>query len=191
LSGSSLALRLSFKFEPFDSELFKSEASFSRGCLISFVFSVTLLLAELMPLTNDLWRLDSVCRLIATGRGLARRLTAALREYRMSETEFRLLWLLRSKLADSDRASVEQSALATQLGSSPAQISAIVERLRSQKIIASDTDANDRRRRLWQLTPSGREQFEEIIAAVGLLSRGWTFPESIDDDPRSLQEDAA
>ena len=153
--------------------------------------SIALALNSSMPFFDDIQRIDRVCRCIATGRALARQLAAALRKHDYGETEFRLLWLLRERSDISAAASTEQSALAEQLGISPAQVSAIVEKLRTQRAITPVTDRKDRRRQLWQLTASGREGFEAIVAAVGPLTRGWVFPESIDGHSRSHREDAA
>jgi len=138
-----------------------------------------------MSFPDDNQRLDAICRQIAVGRNLARQLATAVREYELSETEFRLLWML-CELSTS----IEQSMLATILGTSPAQVSAIVEKLRTQKMIASITDSNDRRRQLWRLTSSGKQRFESIIAAVGLLSRDWALRSS-ETSLRSHGEDAA
>jgi len=144
-----------------------------------------------MSFPDDNRRLDTACRFIATCRTLARSLTAALRDYDFSETEFRLLWLVRERMADSEDASIEQSALADQSGISPAQVSAIVEKLRIQQVLTPVTDNNDRRRQLWQLTPSGRERLEPIVTTVGLQSRGWVFSDLIDARIASQREDAA
>jgi DNA-binding MarR family transcriptional regulator len=144
-----------------------------------------------MSFPDDNQRLESACRLIATGRNIARQLAAAVREFQLSETEFRLLWLLRERSSDSDDASTEQSTLAQHLGISPAQVSAIVEKLRTRQMVVSAADANDRRRQVWKLTSSGCKRFESICVTVRLISRGWILPEPTDVRLRSQREDAA
>jgi len=109
-------------------------------------------------------QIDAGCRLIAAGRQMARDLAAMVRGSGVSEAEFRLLWLLRSKSASEPCQSRDQKQLAERLGLSPAQVSALVERLRAEdKIVASPTPG-DRRRQVWQLTPTG-------VALVSELSR--------------------
>jgi len=140
-----------------------------------------------MPFPDNHSSLDTLCRRIADGRRLARRLALALREHELGEAEFRLLWLL----LKTERASLEQSLLVEELGLSPAQVSALVERLRSQKMIAPVVASKDRRRKLWQLTASGRKNFAAIIATVERTSREGTTSESIASSSRSPREDAA
>jgi len=115
-----------------------------------------------MPFPNNYLPLGTICRRVAEGRRLARQLALVVREHAMNETEFRLLWLLR----ETEGEILEQSTLVEELGISPAQVSALVEKLRSQQILDSGTDRNDRRRKLWQLTASSRENFEAVIASV-------------------------
>lgn len=149
------------------------------GAMLSFPS----MLSGKMPISDKHLHLDKTCRRIADGRRLARLLASEVREYAMSEAEFRLLWLLR----ETAQASLEQSELVKGLGISSAQVSALVEKLRAQQIIAPDTDEKDRRRKLWQLTASGREWFESVIETVELH----VFPAAIDISSRSFREDAA
>lgn len=136
-----------------------------------------------MPAPDDQRQLDTICHRIADGRRLARLLADVLRQYHMSEAEFRLLWLLR----DAEQASLEQSALVGGLGISPAQVSTLVEKLRLQQILAPVTSEKDRRRKLWQFTASGQESFEAVITKV----TSCVFPGANEIGSRSQRKDAA
>jgi len=120
-------------------------------------------------------RLEAMCRSIAAGRTLARQLAVALRDYQLSEAEFRLLWLL----SEVTERGTEQNVLAKRLGLSPAQVSATVEKLRGQQVIALVVDPADRRRKLWQLTPSGSKRLQPILAALELAACNWVSPPSL------------
>jgi len=143
-----------------------------------------------MTTVDEYGRLDTACLIIATGRSLARQLTVALGEHQLSEAEFRLLWRLYAYSADVHQRTFEQSALAEPLGISPAQVSAIVEKLRRQEFISSVAHASDRRRRLWRLTAEGRLRFEWICKRVGRLSSSWRFFE-LDQAIPSLEKGEA
>lgn len=140
-----------------------------------------------MSLFDNPLHFDAICRRIADGRRLARLLAAALFDYSLSEAGFRLLWLLR----ETGQSSLEQSTLVERLGISPAQVSALVEKLRSQQIIALVADGNDRRRKHWQLTASGREFLESVCKSVGLIFRDWSGSKTSDADVHASREDAA
>ena len=139
-----------------------------------------------MSADENLRHLDTICRHIATGRGLARRLGVAVREFQLSEAEFRSLWLLHEQVKLAKQTGLTQNSLAHHLGISPAQVSAIVEKLRSRQFINTIADDHDRRRQRLRLTSLGSKQFESVVAAVSLLSRAWPLPNS-----PSPREDAA
>jgi DNA-binding MarR family transcriptional regulator len=109
--------------------------------------------------------LDTICQQIALGRQMAQRLAKALRGRTLLEVEFRLLWQLSRQAATR----TEQRRLAQQLGVSPAQVSAVVDKLRRQQLIESIADHTDRRRQHWQLTRAGYQQFRAIVAEVETL----------------------
>ncbi len=125
-----------------------------------------------MSLFNEADGLDVVCRHITIGRTLAHQLASALREYSISEAEFRVLWQLRVAELNREPAP-QQSSLSTRLRISPAQVSAIVEKLRTQGIITASESSRDRRRRQWQLAPAGRQRFDAIYEVLNELSREW------------------
>jgi DNA-binding MarR family transcriptional regulator len=89
------------------------------------------------------------------------------KRFGLSEAEFQLLWWLRSAPDDG----FDQTALASALAFSPAQISASVERLRAQGHIAPTRPVADRRRHHWQLSATGRELIDQMLVAVTLLRR--------------------
>ncbi len=144
-------------------------------------------LFDKMSILDDHLHLDTICRRIATGRHLTRQLAAAVREFEMSEAEFRLLWLLR----ETEQAKLEQGLLVEGIGSSSAQVSALVEKLRVQQVITPVTDSRDRRRKLWRLTASGRGRFESIFAKVEPRCRHWVLLEPSHENSHSPREDAA
>jgi DNA-binding MarR family transcriptional regulator len=117
-------------------------------------------------------RIDDACRQAVLGKLAARSIARWLSGFELGEVEFRLLWLLHtdgSRGAETKASAAEwdQAALAERLAVSPAQISAVVDRLRSADRLAAVVPAGDRRRQLWRLTPSGRALVQSVVAAVG------------------------
>lgn len=101
---------------------------------------------------------DQLCRCIATGRQASRKLAAWVSRFDLKESEFRLLWLLRV-----GNAPLDQSQLAGLLASSPAQVSALVERLRGRGFLSGEAPPGDRRRCQWKLTTAGNELLAKVI----------------------------
>jgi DNA-binding MarR family transcriptional regulator len=64
---------------------------------------------------------------------------------------------------------VDQTTVAKQLAYSTAQVSSTVEKLRVKGLIVQDAEAADRRRNLWQLSPSGSSLVMRMLAAVAEL----------------------
>jgi DNA-binding MarR family transcriptional regulator len=67
----------------------------------------------------------------------------------LSDTELIVVWLC----SDGDRVQVD---LAAATGISPAQMSGLMERLRSRGLVAMHRLARDRRRQIWRATPTGQ-----------------------------------
>ena len=86
------------------------------------------------------------CQLVVDGRRAARALGEWARRFELSEPEFLVLWCLRDVPTDT----VDQTTLAQRLAFSPAQVSAVVERLARQGWIAQHFRPGDRRRHLWR-----------------------------------------
>ena len=112
-----------------------------------------------MQLPSLTEQLDDACRRVALGKKTARQLDELVSAHGLKETEFRLLWALRSPSAPWD-----QIHLAEQLGCSPARVSAVVERLSRAGQIVGQAASADRRRNLWRLSAQGRDLLEAIIA---------------------------
>ncbi len=76
---------------------------------------------------------------------------------------------------------VGQSDLATRIGVSPAQASALVEQLRKYNLIESHRDATDRRRQFWKIAEAGRNVLLVVADELANLADkiGMTFA----DDP--------
>lgn len=103
-------------------------------------------------------QIDAACRLVAVGRAMARQLGNLVRSHGINEAEFRLLWLL------LDVSALDQKHIAQQLGLSTAQVSGLVERLRRRGLLVASSVSGDRRRQLWQLSLSGKELAQKIVA---------------------------
>jgi DNA-binding MarR family transcriptional regulator len=131
---------------------------------------------------------DQTCLSAIGGRRAARALAYWAKRFGLGEAEFQLLWRLRSAPADG----FDQTALATTLAFSPAQISASVERLRAQGWICSNGSIADRRRRHWKLSEAGLELIDQMLVAATLLrSQGEGRTPPTDHFGRSGREAAA
>lgn len=82
----------------------------------------------------------------------------ALKPYDLRDVHFLLLW----RCGRDGAGGVAQLELAATLAVSPAQISALVEQLRSRDLLAPHRPADDRRRQHWRLTDSGRALLDEL-----------------------------
>lgn len=113
---------------------------------------------------------SSVLRLVhwtsAASRHLRRRLAEIADTVSLSDTELLAVWLC-------DRGGRVQVELAAALGVSPAQMSGLVERLRSRGLVAMHRLAGDRRRQVWRTTAAGQvllasaaEGLNELAAAI-------------------------
>jgi DNA-binding MarR family transcriptional regulator len=114
-------------------------------------------------------RIDEACRQAVLGKLAVRDIANWVAAFAISESEFRILWRLyatdaamRRKLPANE---LDQAALAADLVMSPAQVSALVDRLRQANHIAT-APADDRRRQVWQLTVAGRELLQDVVDAV-------------------------
>ena len=112
-------------------------------------------------------RIDAACQLAAGGKLAARDIAAWLHGFQVTESEFRLLWLLSQSRGDRPaHDKFDQAELAELLVVSPAQVSGAVERLRSLGMLERTTDQHDRRRRLWRLADGGRQLLSAVVASV-------------------------
>jgi DNA-binding MarR family transcriptional regulator len=109
--------------------------------------------------------IDETSLSVIDGRRAARALAKWARRFELAEAEFQLLWCLRSVSG----VGLDQTTLAATLAFSPAQVSAIVERVRARDWICQPSAASDRRRRLWRLSASGRNLLEHMVSAAALL----------------------
>ncbi len=114
------------------------------------------------------------CQTVVDGRRAARALADWAGRFDLSEPEFHVLWCLRDATADG----VDQTTIAHSLALSPAQVSATVERLRAEGCIVQQAVPGDRRRRLWQLSASGRATLNEMLRNAGSLRQGRTGREA-------------
>ncbi len=134
-------------------------------------------------------QIDAACQMVATGRIVANQLAAHAKSFDLSETEFRLLWLLRT-ICNQQPASQppklpNQKAMCERLGLSPAQISAVVERLRKESLIVGQASPADRRQNVWQLTSSGQTLLEAVVTKLA------SQPSVVKTPSAACKEDAA
>ena len=108
---------------------------------------------------------DRTCRTAVGGRRAVRALAEWGKRFGLTEAELQLLWRLRSAPQDG----LDQTALASALAFSPAQISASVERLRAQGWVCASSAIGDRRRHHWQLSATGRELLDQMLNAATQL----------------------
>lgn len=99
---------------------------------------------------------------------------------RLSDAEFSLLWTC----AAAPAGGLSQTELATSLALSPAHISGLVEQLRAKGFLRGRRAASDRRRRLWQITPPGREEVRRMLVHLGKWAR--QMDERVQDLPEQL-----
>jgi DNA-binding MarR family transcriptional regulator len=114
-------------------------------------------------------RVDAMCRAVVAGKLATRELGAWVRPVGLGEAEFRLLWALAASPKGDAGASPGQSELAVALAGSPAQVSGLVERLRSQGLIQSGSIGGDRRRSAWRLTNSGEQAVARVLSVVAAI----------------------
>jgi DNA-binding MarR family transcriptional regulator len=86
----------------------------------------------------------------------------------VSETEFRLMWLLYQHAHGeaSNSTVLDQADLAERLAVSAAQVSGVIERLRQRELVDRAPDGNDRRRQLWRLASAGETLVLTVVAHV-------------------------
>jgi DNA-binding MarR family transcriptional regulator len=111
-------------------------------------------------------RVDAICRAVVAGKLATRELGAWVRPVGLGEAEFRLLWALAASQSSDDDSPLDQSGLAEALVVSPAQVSGLVERLRSQGLIDSRPVGGDRRRSAWGLSVPGELAVERVLNVV-------------------------
>jgi DNA-binding MarR family transcriptional regulator len=109
--------------------------------------------------------IESTCITAIHGRRAARIVAEWAKRIGLTEAELQLLWRLRSAPNDG----IDQTALASALAFSPAQISASIERLRAHGSISPISSVADRRRRHWQLSADGQELLDRMLVVVALL----------------------
>jgi len=87
--------------------------------------------------------------------------------YGLGDRPFLVLWMLSStsdeSRTDCNAQELNQVTLATALGMSPAQLSAVLEQLRRRQLVESRRSTADRRRQHWQLTPAGSSLRRAIL----------------------------
>ncbi|HEX2473912.1 MAG TPA: MarR family transcriptional regulator [Lacipirellulaceae bacterium] len=130
--------------------------------------------------SSDLRRISFTCRSAADGRRAIRALGEWSERFELSESEFQILWCLRS----ASGAGCDQTTIARQLACSPAQISTTVERMRAAGWITQQNAPGDRRRRLWQLSEQGQSLLSEMLRAANELR----FPRTITDECASIPD---
>lgn len=123
---------------------------------------------EEKPRPGSSGRIDAACQLCVAGKLALRDVAAWAQPFGLSETEFRLLWLLSQVGRCVERAAtaLDQGDLAERLAVSTGQISAVVERLQKRELVDRVLDGGDRRRQLWRLAPAGEAVMLAVVASV-------------------------
>jgi DNA-binding MarR family transcriptional regulator len=106
-------------------------------------------------------RVDQACQAAIEGRRSIRALSQWCEIFALSDSEFQVLWLLRLWAP----AGADQTRLARHLAFSPAQVSALIEKLRSRGWIEPEA-TEDRRRRIWHLAPGGGDLMKAMLGAA-------------------------
>jgi DNA-binding MarR family transcriptional regulator len=114
--------------------------------------------------------IEQACHQAVAGKRALRQLADWAAAHGLAEAELRVLWLLSTATDASPAQLLDQAGLAERLVASPAQISAVVERLRHRNLAACAPHPADRRRQLWQLTPAGRALVHQVVAAIDARS---------------------
>ncbi len=115
-------------------------------------------------------RVEDACRRVVAGKCAARELAHWVGGLGISETEFRLLWLLfpvHAPKSSSVDDLPDQGELAAKLAVSAAQVSGAVERLHSLGLVERVADGADRRRQTWRLADAGRALVHTVLHLVG------------------------
>jgi DNA-binding MarR family transcriptional regulator len=99
----------------------------------------------------------------AASRQLRRRLAEVAGASDLSDAELLVLWFCHG----GGQVQVE---LAAAIGISPAQMSGVVERLRSRELVAMHRSATDRRRQVWRTTAAGETLLGEIAGQLDALA---------------------
>ena len=99
----------------------------------------------------------------AAGRQLRLRLAEVAAVIDLSDAELFVLWL-------SHGGGQVQVDLAAAVGISPAQMSGLVERLRSRELVAMHRSTTDRRRQVWRTTATGRSLLAKAAAGLNALA---------------------
>jgi len=125
-------------------------------------------------------RIDAACQLVVAGKLALRDITAWVHQFGVSDSEFRLLWLLFQLEGPTATCEIDQAELAEQLAVSAAQVSGVVERLMQRDLVVRVLDGADRRRQLWRLAGAGAQLVRDVIASVAAF-----------EAPAPAQENAA
>jgi len=93
------------------------------------------------------------------GRMLHDGLAQHAARWQLTAAEFSLLWACRG----APTTGMSQNELAEALAVSAAHVSGLVEQLRKKGLFVGRRTPADRRRRLWQLTPSGKAALDALL----------------------------
>lgn len=104
--------------------------------------------------------------LLRRSRWIRMELAARLAGSSISDIQLLAMWLCRRRVEHAAEGGVPQLELAAALALSPAQTSHVLEQLRQQGWLVSHRPAQDRRRQLWRLTPSGEQQLHSAMARL-------------------------
>ncbi len=135
------------------------------------------------PWTSSAERLlRLVYRTSTAARQLRRQLAERVARWQLSDSEMLILWLC-WRMGKSGQV---QGELASALGISPAQTSALVEGLRKRDYLVQERSALDRRRQIWRLTANGEALLDDMGSAISDLAD--RFEAELTTDEQRLAE---
>jgi DNA-binding MarR family transcriptional regulator len=135
------------------------------------------------PWTSSAERLlRLVYRTSTAARQLRRLLAERVARWELSDSEMLILWLC----WQPGKLGRVQGDLASALGISPAQTSALVEGLRKRGYLLQERSPLDRRRQIWRLSAEGESLLEEMGAAISDLAE--RFEGELTTDEHRLAE---
>ena len=113
---------------------------------------------------------EAFLNLVRTADALQRRLRLALKPYRLTETQFNALRILRGAVDSSSTSPLSSSLPCSEIGerlvSHDPDITRLLDRLERQRLIRRSRDEKDRRIVLTQITAEGLAQLKKLDAVV-------------------------
>ena len=118
-----------------------------------------------------------VYRTSTSARQLRRLLAERVARWNLSDSEMLILWLC----GRPGKSGTVQGELASALGISPAQTSALVEGLRKRGLLQQERSPLDRRRQIWRLSAAGENLLGQMGPVITDLAERFEAELSVDE----------